>query len=320
MRIGEIRNKIKQILGDGNIIVIESEPQFEGQAYIINDFDKFIEVLDILSQQSWNDASYAEILAIKEKYGVPQKLLVDQNEFNQINAYISILNQKVPLYFSMVNSFADEQEENVINIKLPENIQDIKKLNELNKNLDTLFKEFNFVGEFKFHGFDRGSFWYEILITGTLLYKYFIACIGVALIIVQLKKTYYGSEQAKINYLTSLGENEKPNEQGQKTYSDKYIEIFLQEKIREVVEKIKDTNGKEKPEICSQLVKATTDLVRQLGEGIEFHLSLNPPKYALEEDGQIVIDYSSMPRELKEEEPKKLEAPKPKVTKELNDK
>ena len=44
----------------------------------------------------------------------------------------------------------------------------------------------------------------------------------------------------------------------------------------------------------TKLVKATTKLVEILGEGTEFHLSLNPPEYVSEQAGQLVIDYKKI--------------------------
>jgi hypothetical protein len=206
----------------------------------------------------------------------------------------------------------EKQEEQVINIKLPEKIKNITDLDIFNKELITLFKKFNLQGEFQFKGFDKGTSWYEILITGTALYKYFLACLAVAYSIVLLKKTYFESEQAKLNYLTCLDSGKKPNEVDQKKYSEKYIEVSLEEQIKKIISEVKERNGKEEPELLSNLVLATKDLVKQLGDGVEFHLSLNPPEYADEKSGYLSIDYSKMPKIEADgnKKTKQVEAPK----------
>jgi hypothetical protein len=57
---------------------------------------------------------------------------------------------------------------------------------------------------------------------------------------------------------------------------------------------------------------ATKDLVKLLGDGVEFHLSFNPPEYANEKLGILNIDYSKMTEvEVdKNKKPKQVEAPK----------
>lgn len=59
-------------------------------------------------------------------------------------------------------------------------------------------------------------------------------------------------------------------------------------------ERIKELNGETSDSLQTKLVNATTQLIKELGEGTEFHLSLNPPAYAKEQAGQLVIDYKKM--------------------------
>ena len=74
------------------------------------------------------------------------------------------------------------------------------------------------------------------------------------------------------------------------------IEAKLREDLSGIISEINDTNGKTREELEFQLINATKDLVKELGEGTEFHLSLNPPPYAKEEGGMLKIDYSKMPK------------------------
>jgi hypothetical protein len=57
----------------------------------------------------------------------------------------------------------------------------------------------------------------------------------------------------------------------------------------------------------SGLVIATKKLVEALGDGAEFHLSLNPPEYAKEQSGQLTIDYTKIREIQKVETPKQAQ-------------
>lgn len=308
MRLGEIRNILREVVNDSDQIAIEHEPLFGGQAQLVKNYGSLISALDILAEQNWNDVGYSQIEEIKKEYGSEVlKVQLPQEQFNQLNSYLSSLNAKLPLYLSILDTMVDDQDEKTLNIKLPDSISSLNDLNSTNKKLEDLFKKFNLSGEFKFKGFDKGTSWYEVLVTSEVLYRYVIACLGVALLIVQFKKTYYESEQAKLNYLATLKENDKPKEVEQKKHSDRYIDVSLEEKVKKIVHEIEETNGKTFPELKSNLVLATKDLVEHLNDGVEFHLSLNPPEYAQEKGAQIVIDYKSMPKLGVKEKPKQIE-------------
>lgn len=309
MRLGEIRNLIDEVADDNKNIIIDSESLFGDQAYNLSNYSKLIRLLVVLSDQDWNDADYTVVEELKNKYGEAVKVQVTQDEYGRLNSYISLLNQKIPLFYSILETMVEEQQEQTINIKLPERINSIVELNKFNKELVDLFKSFNLTGEFEFKGFDSGTSWYQVLVTGEILFRYFIGCLGVALCIVQLKKTYYESESARLNYLASINEDVTPVDADQKKHSDRFVKVSLEDGVGKVIHNVKDTNGKTAPEITSELVMATTRLVKELDEGTEFHLSLNPPDYAKEEAGRLEIDYKSMPAIEKSKEIKQLESP-----------
>ena len=314
MRLGEIKQKIDRVIAENKNIQLKSEPLYGGQAQKVENYSEVIEVIEYISKLEWSDVKNLEVVeGLLSQYPKGNFTeVLPQDEFNKLNSYVSRINSKLPIYYSILETMVKKQDEQIINIKLPPKINTLSDLDKFNKDLEFLFKKFNLSGEFQFKGFDRGTSWYEILITGTALYKYFIACLGVACGIVHLKKTYYESEQAKLNYLTSIQDGGKANDADQKLYSDKYIDVSLEAKIKEVVSEVKDRHGKEEAELINNLVMATKDLVKELGEGVEFHLSLNPPEYANEKSGRLNIDYSKMPKIESNEvkETKQVEAPK----------
>lgn len=312
MRIGEIKNIVQASLNENDLIVIKHEAIFGGQAYKVTNYLDVINTLEVLADQSWNDAVYTEIEKIKSKYPDSQVNTLEAPDFNQLNSYVSTVNQKVPLFYSVLESLVQDQDEKMINLKLPVTIQSIKELSSFNSELEKMFKCFNFAGEFQFKGFDRGTSWYEIFVTGEALYRYFIACLAVAYGIIKLKETYYNSENAKLSYLASLKKGEEKTEEGERKFCDRYIEEALQKGIEDLAKKIEEKNGKEEKEVISGLVIATSKLIEKMEEGAEFHLSLNPPTYVGETSNGLVIDYKSIPVLKEQKEVKQVEAPKAK--------
>lgn len=309
MRLGEIKQKIDRVSNASNQIEVNHEPQFGGQAQLVKKYSEIIDVLELFVELKLTDTNQSSLENLISEYPKGnQDELLNQVKFNELNSMVNQLNSKLPIYYTFLETMVPEQEEQVVNIKLPRDINDLKELNEFNKELLDLFKKFNLSGEFKLKGFDKGTSWYEILVTGTALYKYFLACLAVAYSILQLKKIYYESEQAKINYLASLKKDEKFSEDGQKKYSDNIIEVTIREEVKKAIENIKETNGKTPEELATNLVMATKKLIDKLGEGVEFHLSLNPPKYANEEKTGLVIDYAKMPKPIEEKTQKQLKA------------
>ncbi|OGZ67617.1 MAG: hypothetical protein A3D35_02510 [Candidatus Staskawiczbacteria bacterium RIFCSPHIGHO2_02_FULL_34_9] len=314
MRLGEIKQKIDRVISEEKIIQIKNEPLYEGRAQKVLNYSEIVDVLEQVSSLSWSEVKEDEITEqlLKQYPGGNSFEILPQTEFDKFSSYVNNVNKKLPVYYSILETMVKKQDEQTINIKLPEDVKTLADLDKLNKSLTSLFKKFNLAGEFQFQGFDVGTSWYEILITAKILYNYFISCLDVALRIVNLKKTYYESVEAKINYKASLRDAEKETKEGLKEYVDKYTGIFLEEKIKEVIEEIGEMNGKTKPEITSNLIMATKELVKELGEGVEFHLSFNPPAYAEERGNGLKIDYKKiqMLNQKSEEAIKELESGK----------
>jgi hypothetical protein len=125
---------------------------------------------------------------------------------------------------------------------------------------------------------------------------------GVAIAIVHFKKTFYEAENAKLAYKAAVKNENKTEEE----FLEEVVAEKLEADISDVIKEVEKTDGKTGPELHNQLIAATTELVKELGEGTEFHLSINPPQYADETSGgTVMIDYSKMP---KIESPKDIQA------------
>lgn len=316
MRLGKIRNIVAEVTNSADQIVIDAEAVFGGQAYTISHYNELVNALQVVSEQEWNDVDFTPVKAIIDNYGKSSTQTVTNTEYGQYNAYITAVNQKLPIFLGIIETMVEEQDPKTVNIKLPDSIKSIEDLDKFNKRIVEIFKRFNLAGEFEFKGFDRGTSWYEILITGELLYRYFIACMAVGISVVHFKKTFYEAENAKLAYKAAVKDNEKTETQ----FLNEVVAEKLETDVTNVVTEIEKTDGKTKPELHSELVAATTELVKELGHGTEFHLSLNPPAYANENGGgSLTIDYSSMPKLETKKETSALEAGSPKAAKETAD-
>lgn len=309
MRVGEIKNIVEKAIDTSDRLTIESEALYGGQAYRIEDYAQLITALKTISVMSWNDVDFTSVQAIIDEYGASaQNVQITSNEYSQLNSYVSTVNTKFPIYLEVIRSMTEKQGETFINIKLPGEIKSFKELTETNNRLEKLFKEFNVDGQAEFKGFDKGSDWYTICIIGITSYHTFLACLKIAQEIMKLRKEYFNSSKAKIEYQTAK-EIFKQTENGPslEEFQNKKIEKIIEAKVKEAVAAIDNKGAKRDGELTNQLVMATTHLVTALGDGIEFHLSLNPPEYAKETAGSLTIDYKKM-RELSqgEEETKQI--------------
>lgn len=296
MRLGEQKNIIDRVINDDNQIVIDHSPLYGGQAQKISNFGEVLDALEILSELEWNTQDYSQVEALIEKYGKTRAAQIESAEFNSLNSYISTLNQELPFYYSILETMVGEQDEKTINIKLPtRGVSSLKELATLNNRLDKILKQFNVDGQFEFHGFDRGSDWYVVVATGVLSPAFLLACLEIAKAFFETREAYYNSEKARLDYKASLKKGEQESEDDFKDYTEKRKELELENSVHKAVDQMgTGSSGKSPEELKTQLIKATTELVKELEKGTEFHLSLNPPSYAEDHNSGYSIDYQKV--------------------------
>lgn len=308
MRIGDIKNKIEKVINDNHVIYLDSESMFGGQAYKINNYLDVIDILYFLSKQEWNKVDFSEVGNLIEKYGKNSDApIIEAGDFDQLSSYINSINPQIPLYYSFLVSFAETQDEKTINVKLPRGINSLNDLSIFNERLREVFLLFNVDGQFEFKGFDKGTEWYVMVAGGVLSYKFVLACLKITQEYFKMRTEYFKSEEARISYEASLN-GKKFTESGFNSYQEEWLKIFISDSVKKAIDAL-GMNGQTKEELHSQLVKATTKLVKELDVGTEFHLSLNPPKYAREDRGSLQIDYKSMKQSQKIDEVKRLDSP-----------
>lgn len=312
MRLGEIKNIIERSLNENNQIFIDYDTLYGGQAYMINNFREIMDALDILINEEWNPNESGTLEEIKNKHRLAATAQLDAAEFNYLNSYISALNSNIVLYYSILEKMTTDQDEKTVNIKIPESkIKSLRDLTNLNNRLEKVLKKFNIDGEFEFKGFDNGTNWYIVVPVGVLSYQFIIACLKIAQEFFKTKKEYYNSKNAELDYRASLEKDSNYSKNGLEKYKDKRLELFIEDKIREAIEVIDKKNGHTEAELSTKLISATKDLIKELDDGVEFHLSLNPPEYAREQAGQLVIDYKKIKaiRDLENKKTPQIKAP-----------
>lgn len=311
MRLWEKRNIIEQVVDENNKIVIQQENLYGWQARRISQYNKLIEALELLSLESWVDKDFDEMEeAYISQFGRDKRIIeVDVATFNKLNSYVSMINNKLPLYFDVLDGVVDEQEEHIINIKVPDSeISDLKSLAKYNERLHKILQQFNIDGEFEFVWVDKWSTWYVLLWIWVMTYRIFLAWLKIAKEIFETKKTYYESKQAELDYRASLKQDGDFDKKELKNYIDKRISLSISDKVAHEISSMEIKSSKSEPELLNQIIKATTSLIDELWKWTEFHLSLNPPEYATQDWEELRIDYEYI-RKLtdKSEETKALE-------------
>jgi hypothetical protein len=309
MRIGKIRNIVNAVTDETDNIYIDEESLYEGQAYRIDNWPELVRALDLISEQPWNTMDYSPVSTLKEEYGDDWSIEITVAEYNSLSSYITSVNEKYPVFIATVRSFVEDQDEKVLNIRLPDRPRNLQELNEINARIDRLFRKFD--ANIEFLGFDKGSDWYVILVREVGKYSIIVGCLKVAQEFFKTRTEYFKSKSAELDYRASLQSAQNPSPGGLRGYKIKRMNLELEERIKEVVNEALDKRGRSAEELHTHLVNATKDLVKELGAGVEFHLSLNPPNFASEKNGKLSIDYKKI-RELQQKQksqPKQIKQP-----------
>lgn len=306
MRLGEIKQIVFKVIDESGNLIIENEELYGGQANKVKNYFDLFSALEILRGQKWNTLDYSPIKQILESHPLEnQEDQLNQDEFSKLKEYVSSLNQKMPYFTSIIDSVVEKQDEKIINIKLPDGINSLSGLSEINKRLETTFKLFAIDGQFDFVGFDRGTDWYSILAVGLLSYQNIIQCLDIAKRFFETKESYFKSKEAELSYRASLREGEKFDEEDLRKYCERRSDLMIEDQAQEATKKMSDLHGKTQAQLQTDMIKGINELVKELSKGTEFHLSLNPPEYVRGSFGGLQIDYKRI-QQIRTEEAKAI--------------
>lgn len=300
MRIGRFNQIVNEATDANGELQTSGTPKHAGQVYVIKEFNVKAKLILVLQEMELLPANTPEsTLGIFTKNKNKSVVEVEAAQHNEITNLFTQINTKLPVYLELAEQFSPDQEETVINVKLPDDISSLAELQKFNKRLDTLFKKFNVTGNFKVVGFDAGTEWYQILIDNSGLFSLFISSVSLALQAIDFRDSRKDSDDLRLAK-KAIDARDAEND----ITEQKLLNSMVDEKITEDSEKVVDElgypDGRERPETLSMVIGAVKELVKEIDKGTEFHLSLNPPEYA-KEDGSnsmpaITIDYSSIPK------------------------
>lgn len=309
MRIGILKQLMKQTLNSEGKIIIDSEMLYGGQAYKIHNYYKIRDLIDSLYSFNligeWVYSGDLEYILLK--YDEKKDTELNKEEYDELREMVDALNDIMPTLELAVDAFSPDQDQHIINVKLPGDLNSLDELSDFNKRLKNVFAKMgvNDKNGLILKGFDTGTEWYQLLIDSGDIFKWVIVIIGIAWSCIRIRKEWFESEISRLT-LKALKDGKKINKQ------DEVVEKVLRVKIKEEIEKVLEKNfpmlGKQKQEVYNQLESAIDATIKEMDNGTEFHLSLNPPEGAREifDQGLTDIEYFSMlekPTKIKKELP-----------------
>lgn len=307
MRIGEFGKELEDHLSNGKIQVKAKDSDTRFNHYVITNFQDIYNAVNFIDEQHWlNNYIDPDLKQILSHFSITNKSVeVTGSDYKTIVKALEKLNERLGITLGLIRDFSPTQDEHTINVKLPDYIDTLEDLQSFNSRLEHIFKLFNISGDFKLSGFDKGSEWYEFIIHAPNLYKYFVGTLAVALSLVKIRKDFYDSELSKV-HVELLKKREI--EMSENEVTEELANIHAEKEAKNIVSTLGTVNNKTESEMEVMVLKAATELVKELEKGTEFHLSLNPPSYIKEEKSEstLKIDYSSIPPIESKPEPKEL--------------
>ena len=322
MRLGVLKNIIDEATDDNIHLKFEVQNLYEGKLFEIRGYKTLISALEILADQPWLDTDTKPLdNLIKEHGNTAAKMQVSPQHHNALSQIDNQVNQKLPIFYGILTELVDEQEEEIVNIKIPEdNIGDLESLSKFNKELQEVFKLIvkhkGLRGDVDFKGFDVGSSWYEILIIGgPLVYSAFMGVIEIADRLIQTRKSWYESEDIRLSVKAKKRElakkDETPEPPTQKEIADHVnglFEISAEELVAELIDKFPEPPN-DPQEMQNSILMGLNKVIALIEKGTEFHPSLNPPEFVKQNGEQrFHVDYERLKKSLeKKEEPAQIE-------------
>src|SRR5258706_15432350 len=129
MRLGEILKTLEPVINDNGELVVGAEQIYNGQAFIVRRYAKLVRALDVVSGQAWNKLDLTSVESIKKTYGTSaQTANLSQEDYAALVAYVNALNQTLPVFVGLLDSLVEPQDEQCINVKLPERLSTLNAL------------------------------------------------------------------------------------------------------------------------------------------------------------------------------------------------
>lgn len=292
MRLWEKRLIIWKVVNEGQVMQINAVNIYWWQWRRVTNFVQLSKAIWVLLEEERLKWDYENILNLIDEFSGKDTIEIDAKKYAELTWFINIVNPKLPIYLSILESVVPDQEAQVINIKLPDDwLESFKSLAEYNKRLDKVLWLFNVDWQFEFKWVERWSVWYEVITNWEGSFAAILIWIKVIKEIFSTAKEYYTSRKAKLDYQASLKNVEDYTEAKFSSYTTRRIALEIEHLVKDEIKLVWLESSKAPKELQNQLIKATNALLKEVEEGSEFHLSLNPPAYAEELEDKLEVDY-----------------------------
>jgi len=300
MRIGRFNQIINAATNESGELQTDGVAKLGGQVYLIDNFDtKASLVLELQALGLLPSDTAESTISIFEDNIYAKTLEVETMQHNEIVNLFTKINAKLPIYLEITENFSPDQEETVVNVKLPSGVSSLADLQTFNKRLDTLFKKFNITGNFKVVGFDAGTEWYQVLIDNPELFSIFISSVSLALQAIDFRNSRKNSDDLRLAK-KALDTRDPKNDVTEQKLLNSMVDEKIEEDTEKTIDELGYPDGRDKPETLSMVIGAVKELIKEIDKGTEFHLSLNPPEYVKENGTSgvpaITIDYKLIPK------------------------
>lgn len=324
MRLGELKNIIDDAIDKDSIdeddasLDFQSEGLYGDAVYRVHEYNRLIIAIEELIKQSWVNADTDIVRELIKKYGKKRSSVeLSPEEYNPLAKVVKNINQHLPIFYSALESFVQEQEEQVVNIKIPPKyLENFDELNKFNRELQEIFKLIllhkGLGGGIKIAGFDAGTSWYSVVITGApLVYFGFMGATDIAINLIKLRAEWYKSEEVRLMYESRKKQSKEKSDE-KSVIIEGMFEEKKQELLGDLIDKVGDSSQNSKRELAISLDKGLDKIIVLIEEGAKFHPSLTPPKYIKKGEGSsFALDYDKIPQQ--------IEAQKKGETKQLTD-
>ena len=316
MRLGVLKKIIDEATDDNIQLRFEAESVLSGYSYHIHEYNTLITLLEALTDQPWLKINTEILEGITEEYGkTATEVQISQEYFSELSQIVDEINHALPVFYGILEILVDEQDEHIVNIKIPEDsISDLDELSQFNKELQEVFKLIvkhkGLRGDIEFKGFNTGSSWYEILIMGgPIVYFALMGVIEIAEGMLQIQKLWYENQEIRLSLEAGKRKQAKEGEAPKPVTDDEVkrhvnimVEIEIDKQMDKLIAELSELpNGPEEMKIS--ITKGLHKLIALIEKGTEIHPSLNPPEFIKQDDEQrFSIDYERLKKLLEKEE------------------
>lgn len=317
MRISEIKHILNKTTNERMHFELQSESLAGGAYYKVINLSIINKGVKTLRDNNLIEEIDENLSNVYDKYVVENsEQLVPQQDYLAIKKYLDTINSNLPSILNTINLLIDDQDENEINILIPNDVKTFKQLDDVKEKIVNSLKCFKITeNDIEIVGFDTGTKWYKIKITNKqqFIINTVLVSIGLALQAAQLFVSLKDKDEIIIQ--TEVMNHYIKEESGKegKIKLEEYIENLVQKQVELEIEKYinslnqKTYTGNTKEELKTMMRKGIMKIAEEDNRGLVFYPSLNPPSFIDDDiNNKYIIDYEKL-AEIEKKKDKNIE-------------